>query len=121
MRPLLPAYSSSVVLVVLSSLMFLLDPLLMKWLIDRVLPKKDFRLLVFAARGFFVLYIFRLGFFTLAQLVNFRTIQKLVLRMRLSILEHPMGGTHRGAREATRCRAAKGNAWPWPVRCSKIP
>ena len=87
MRPLLPAYSLSVVLVVLSSLMFLLDPLLMKWLIDRVLPKKDFRLLVFAACGFFGLYVFRLSFFTLAQLINFRTIQKLVLRMRLSILE----------------------------------
>src|SRR5438445_2698529 len=87
MRPLLPAYSSSVVLVVLSSLMFLLDPLLMKWLIDRVLPKKDFRLLVFAACGFFGLYVFRLSFFTLAQLINFRTIQKLVLRMRLGILE----------------------------------
>src|SRR5882724_3723444 len=87
LRPLLPAYFLSVLLVVLSSLMFLLDPLLMKWLIDRVLPKKDFRLLVFAACGFFLLYIFRLGFFTLAQLVNFRTIQKLVLRMRLSILE----------------------------------
>src|SRR5207302_2685243 len=87
MRPLLPAYSLSVVLVVLSGLMFLLDPLLMKWLIDRVLPKKDFRLLLFAAAGFFGLYVFRLGFFTLSQLVNFRTIQKLVLRMRLKILE----------------------------------
>src|SRR5207247_5143617 len=86
-QPLLPTYSLSVLLVVLSSLMFLLDPLLMKWLIDRVLPKKDFRLLTFAACGFFGLYVFRLSFFTLAQLVNFRTIQKLVLRMRLSILQ----------------------------------
>jgi len=59
----------------------------MKWLIDRVLPKKDFRLLLYAAAGFFALYVFRLGFFTLSQLVNFRTIQKLVLRMRLNILE----------------------------------
>src|SRR5213082_3470867 len=87
MRPLLPAYSLSVVLIVLSGLMFLLDPLLMKWLIDRVLPRKDFRLLLFAALGFFALYVFRLGFFTLSQLVNFQTIQKLVLRMRLNILE----------------------------------
>jgi ABC-type multidrug transport system fused ATPase/permease subunit len=71
----------------MSSLMFLLDPLLMKWLIDRVLPRKDFRLLLFAAAGFFALYVFRLGFFTLSQLVNYRTIQKLVLRMRLNILE----------------------------------
>ena len=87
LRPLLPSYFLSVVLVVLSSLMFLLDPLLMKWLIDRVLPKKDFRLLLFAAAGFFALYVSRLSFFTLSQLVNFRTIQKLVLRMRLNILE----------------------------------
>ena len=67
--------------------MFLLDPLLMKWLIDRVLPRKDFHLLLIAAVGFFALYGFRLGFFTLSQLVNFKTIQKLVLRMRLNILE----------------------------------
>lgn len=87
LRPLLPMYSLSVLLVVLSSLMFLLDPLLMKWLIDRVLPAKNFRLLLFSAAGFFALYVFRLGFFTLSQLVNFQTIQKLVLRMRLNILE----------------------------------
>lgn len=87
MRPLLPGYLLSVVLIVFSGLMFLLDPLLMKWLIDRVLPKKDFHLLLLAALGFFALYVFRLGFFTLSQLVNFQTIQKLVLRMRLNILE----------------------------------
>ena len=87
LRPLLPAYLLSIALVVMSSFMFLLDPLLMKWLIDRVLPRKDFRLLLLAAAGFFGLYVFRLGFFTLSQLVNFRTIQKLVLRMRLNILE----------------------------------
>ena len=86
LRPLLPAYFLGVVLVVLCSLMFLLDPLLMKLLIDRVLPKKDFRLLLFAAAGFFGLYVFRLGFFTFSEVVNFRTIQKLILRMRLNIL-----------------------------------
>src|SRR5205823_1277238 len=83
----LPAYSFGVSLIVLSSLLFLLDPLLLKWMIDYVLPRKDFRLLLFAATGFFGLYIFRLGFFTLAQLVNFRTVQNLVFRMRLAILQ----------------------------------
>jgi ABC-type bacteriocin/lantibiotic exporter with double-glycine peptidase domain len=67
--------------------MFLLDPLLMKWLIDEVLPKRDLSLLLFAAGGFFGLYVFRLGFFTLSQVANFRTIQKLVLRMRFYILD----------------------------------
>lgn len=87
LRPLLPAYSFGVLLIVLSSLLFLLDPLLLKWMIDYVLPRKDFRLLLLAATGFFGLYIFRLGLFTLAQLVNFRTIQNLVFQMRLGILE----------------------------------
>lgn len=86
-RPFLPSYFLGVVLIVLSSLLFLLDPLLLKWLIDYVLPKKDFRLLLVSVAGFLGLYIFRLGFFTLAQLVNFRTIQNLVFRMRLNILE----------------------------------
>ena len=87
LRPLLPAYSLGVLFIVLSSLLYLLDPLLLKWMIDYVLPKKDFRLLLFAATGFFGLYIFRLGFFTLAELVNFRTVQNLVYRIRLSIME----------------------------------
>jgi ABC-type bacteriocin/lantibiotic exporter with double-glycine peptidase domain len=83
----LPAYAISVLLIVVSSLLFLLDPLLLKWMIDFILPKKEFRLLLLATGGFFGLYIFRLGFFALAQLINFRTLQHLVFRMRLSILE----------------------------------
>src|SRR5260221_11688491 len=66
--------------------MFLLDPLLLKWLIDRVLPTKNYRLLLVAALGFFALYLFRLGFFALAQLMSFRTVQDLVFHVRLGIL-----------------------------------
>ena len=39
-RPFLRAHVLSVSMMVLSSLMFLLDPLLIKWLIDRVLPSE---------------------------------------------------------------------------------
>ncbi len=67
--------------------MFLLDPLLIKWLIDRVLPKRDVRLILIAAAGFFAIYILRLAFSALAGLVSFRTAQDLVFRIRLSILE----------------------------------
>jgi ABC-type bacteriocin/lantibiotic exporter with double-glycine peptidase domain len=74
-------------MIVLSSLMFLLDPLLIKWLIDSVLPKRDFHLLLVSAAGFFGLYICRLGFSALAGLVSFRTVQELVFRIRLNILE----------------------------------
>jgi ABC-type bacteriocin/lantibiotic exporter with double-glycine peptidase domain len=72
---------------VVSSLMFLLDPLLVKWLIDQILPKRDFRLLFLAAAGFFGIYLCRLGLSAVAGLVSFGTVQDLVFRIRLSILE----------------------------------
>jgi len=75
-------------MIVLSSLMFLLDPLLIKWLIDKVLPKRDMRLLLLAAGGFLGIYVCRLGFSALAGMVSFRTVQNLVFRIRLDILEH---------------------------------
>jgi ABC-type multidrug transport system fused ATPase/permease subunit len=87
LRPLIRAHLLSISLIVLSSLMFLLDPLLIKWLIDRVLPKRDLRLVFIAAAGFFGIYILRLGFSAFAGLVSFRTVQDLVFRIRLSILE----------------------------------
>lgn len=87
LRPLLHAHLLSVSLIVLSSTMFLLDPLLIKWLIDSILPKRDFNLLLLAAAGFFGLYICRLGFSALSGLVSFRTVQQLVFRIRLNILE----------------------------------
>jgi len=67
--------------------MFLLDPLLIKWLIDRILPKKDFHLLFLAAAGFFGLYVCRLVLSALSGVVSFRTVQNLVFSIRLSILE----------------------------------
>jgi len=67
--------------------MFLLDPLLIKWLIDCVLPQRNFRLLLLAAAAFFGIYICRLGLSALAGLVSFRTMQDLVFRIRLNLLE----------------------------------
>jgi ABC-type bacteriocin/lantibiotic exporter with double-glycine peptidase domain len=87
LRPLLGAHALSMTLIVLSSLMYLLDPLLIKWLIDRVLPKKDFHLLLLVVTGFFGIYVCRLGLSALAGLVSFRTVQALVFRVRLGILE----------------------------------
>ncbi len=87
LHPLLWPHVLSVSLIVLSSLMFLLDPLLIKWLIDVVLPKRDIHLLGLAAVGFLGIYIFRLGFSAAAGIVSFRSVQDLVFRIRLGILE----------------------------------
>src|SRR6266852_1471993 len=87
LRPLFRAHLLTICLTVLSSLMFLLDPLLIKWLIDKVLPKKDMHLLLLAAGGFLGIYVCRLGFSALAGMVSFRTVQNLVFRIRLDILQ----------------------------------
>lgn len=86
-RPFLRVHLLSVSMIVLSSLMFLLDPLIIKWLIDRILPRKDAHLLLLAASGFFLIYVARLGFSGLGALIYSRTIQDLVFRIRLGILE----------------------------------
>jgi ABC-type bacteriocin/lantibiotic exporter with double-glycine peptidase domain len=87
LRPLLRAHLISITLVVLGSSMFLLDPLLLKWLIDKVLPKKDLGLLLIAAAGFLGIYVCRLGMSAGARLLSFRTVQTLVLRLRLNVLQ----------------------------------
>jgi ABC-type bacteriocin/lantibiotic exporter with double-glycine peptidase domain len=86
-RPFLRAHLLSVSMIVLSSLMFLLDPLIIKWLIDRILPRKDAHLLLIAASGFFLIYVARLGFSGLGALLYSRTMQNLVFHIRLEILE----------------------------------
>jgi ABC-type bacteriocin/lantibiotic exporter with double-glycine peptidase domain len=87
LRPHVRAHLLSVSLIVLSSLMFLIDPLIIKWLIDRILPRKDLHLLLLAGVGFFVIYIARLIFSGLGSFIYSRTMQDLVFRVRLEILE----------------------------------
>src|SRR5690242_19819088 len=87
LRPLVRAHLLSVSLIVLSSLMFLIDPLIIKWLIDRILPRKDLHLLLLAGVGFFVIYIARLIFSGLGSFIYSRTMQDLVFRVRIEILE----------------------------------
>lgn len=84
--PLIRGHLLSVSFIVLSSLMFLLDPLIIKWLIDRILPRKDAHLLLLAASAFFLIYVARLGFSGLGALIYSRTMQHLVFRIRLEIL-----------------------------------
>jgi ABC-type bacteriocin/lantibiotic exporter with double-glycine peptidase domain len=88
LRPFLASQVISISLIVLGSSMFLLDPLLLKWLIDKVLPKKDLHLLLTAAVGFLGIYLCRLAFSAAGRLISFHAVQKLVVNLRLSVLEH---------------------------------
>jgi ABC-type bacteriocin/lantibiotic exporter with double-glycine peptidase domain len=87
LRPLLRSHLSSVLLIVLASLTFLLDPLILKWLIDVVLPKRDTRLLIVAVAGIAGVYICQLICYAFGGILSFQTVQKLVYSVRLRLLE----------------------------------
>lgn len=67
--------------------MFLLDPLVLKWLLDVVLPGGNPRLLALCIAGLLVIYACRLGLFSVGRIINFRTTQRLAFRLRLQLLE----------------------------------
>jgi ABC-type bacteriocin/lantibiotic exporter with double-glycine peptidase domain len=87
LRPLLQAHLLSVLLIVLASLTFLLDPLILKWLIDIVLPKRDARLLMVAVASIAGIYICQLSCYAAGGVLSFQTIQRLVFSIRLKLLE----------------------------------
>src|SRR5258706_10728336 len=87
LRPLLKAHLLSVLLIVLASLTFLLDPLILKWLIDIVLPKRDARLLMAAVACIAGIYICQLSCYAVGGALSFQTVQKLVYSIRLKLLD----------------------------------
>ncbi|HYP28773.1 MAG TPA: ABC transporter ATP-binding protein [Blastocatellia bacterium] len=87
-RPLIWLYLASFGCIILSSLSALLDPLIMKWLIDDVLAKREGRLLPVAAIALLAAYIARLLFSSLGGLLASQATQKMVFKMRLELLRH---------------------------------
>lgn len=85
--PLFRRHLLGISLVMLSSLLFLLDPLLLKWLIDRILPAKDGRMVVLFAVAFVVTYAARLALNAAARLTSFRNVEELVFRIRLNLFK----------------------------------
>jgi len=66
----------------------LADPLIMKWLIDQILPARQWRLLPVAAACFFATYVAQLTLFWASTLATFRAVQRMVFRIRINLLEH---------------------------------
>jgi ABC-type bacteriocin/lantibiotic exporter with double-glycine peptidase domain len=87
LRPLLRSHLLGVFLILLASLTFLLDPLIVKWLIDVVLPRKDARLLVVAVACIASVYACQLSCYATGGILSFQTVQKLVYSIRLKLLE----------------------------------
>ncbi len=85
MRPLLLAQLSAVLV---TSLLILVDPLILKWLIDDVLPWHKQGMLLVAAGAFAGCYAFFFAFSGLGLYLDTYVGQRVMLGIRLSLLRH---------------------------------
>jgi ABC-type multidrug transport system fused ATPase/permease subunit len=85
-RPFLRLHLGGYFCVVITSILALLDPLIVRRLIDDVIPHQRVSWLPLVAGAFFLTYAGRLGFDSLAAMLNFRAVQKMTFRSRLSLL-----------------------------------
>lgn len=87
-KPFVRLHLGSYLCIVAASILLLLDPLIVRLLIDDVIPNRRLNWLPAVAGAFFLTYIGRLGFDSIAAVLNFRAVQKMTFRTRLSLLRH---------------------------------
>ena len=87
-KPFLRLHLGSYVCILFVCVLALLDPLIVRFLIDEIIPNRRISWLPLVALAFFMTYIGRLGFESLASITNFRAIQKMTFRLRLKLLCH---------------------------------
>src|SRR5262249_35337867 len=87
-KPFVRLHSGSYLCVIAASVLVLLDPLIVRFLIDEVIPNRRATWLPLVAAAFFFTYMGRLGFDSLAGILNFRAVQKMTYRTRLALLRH---------------------------------
>jgi subfamily B ATP-binding cassette protein MsbA len=87
-RPFIRLHIGSYVCILLASTLVLIDPLIVRFLIDQVIPNRRISWLPLIAGAFFVTYMGRLGFDSLSAMLNFRAVQKMTFRSRLRLLRH---------------------------------
>lgn len=87
-KPFFRLHVGSYLCVVAAGILVLLDPLIVRFLLDEVIPNRRVTWLPLVATAFFLTYIGRLGFDSLAGMLNFRAVQKMTYRTRLALLRH---------------------------------
>jgi len=87
-RPYVRLHLGSYVFILLSSVLVLLDPLIVRFLIDDVIPRRKVSWLPLIAIAFLSTYMARLGADSVAGMLNFRAVQKMIFRSRLTLLRH---------------------------------
>ncbi len=87
-KPFVRLHLGSYLCIVIASILVLLDPLIVKFLIDEVIPNRRISWLPLIAAAFFLTHMGRLTFDSLAGVLNFRAVQKMTFRSRLGLLRH---------------------------------
>ena len=87
-RPFVRLHFASYACIFAASILVLIDPLIVRFLIDDVIPNRRLGLLPLVALAFFLAYMGRLGCDSLAGLLNFQAVQKMTFRTRLRLLRH---------------------------------
>ncbi len=88
MVPCRDAYTMQLSAGFVVSLVALLDPLVLKWLIDRVLPWRQWNMLAWVAVAFFGLFVFRFGFAAISRILDAYTAERLKFDIRRRLLVH---------------------------------
>jgi ABC-type multidrug transport system fused ATPase/permease subunit len=87
-RPFLRLHLAGYGCILVSSVLVLFDPLIVRFLIDDVIQRRRTGWLPLVAFAFLLTYMARLGADSLAGMLNFRAVQKMIFRSRLSLLRH---------------------------------
>lgn len=87
-KPFLRLHLSSYCFIVVSNILALLDPLIVRFLIDEVIPNRRLSWLALVALAFILTYAARLGADGAAGMLSFRAVQKMTFRLRLALLRH---------------------------------
>lgn len=74
--------------IVITSALVLIDPLVVRLMIDDVIPNRRVTWLPLVAVTFLLTYTSRFAFDSLASMLNLRAVQKMVFRLRLKLLRH---------------------------------
>lgn len=128
-RPFIRLHAGSYLCILISSGLVLLDPLIVRVLIDSVIPSRRLALLPLVGVAFFLTYIGRLGFDSLAGVLNFRAVQKMSFHSRLNLLRQlqrltaeyhdntPVGDTlHRLQQDVDQTSSLSGEVVPAALR-----
>jgi len=87
-KPFLRLHAGGYVCIVAASFLILLDPLIIRLLIDDVIPQRRFSWLPLVAAALFLTHVGRLGLDSLAGLLNVCAVQKMSFHSRLKLLRH---------------------------------